>query len=97
MEAPVRLTETERASVIAVYEHYLQLPPHYRREPRSFRAAAALLGVEEGKVKADLRRVQTKVAAAGGPAPGGSRYRDALISWLHSRDVVRRIDLTTTP
>lgn len=97
IEVPVRLTTTERRSVLAVYEHYLRLPPMYRREPRSFRAAAALLHVEEGKVKADLRRVQAKVAAAGGPSGGGSRYRDVLISWLHSRQVVRRADLEARP
>ena len=87
------LTDNELRSVIAIYEHYLLLPPHYRREPRSFRAAGKRIGAEEGKVKADLRRVQQKVAAAGGPAEGGARYRDALISWLLSRGVVRRSDL----
>ena len=88
VEGPVTLTENELRSVVAVYESYLQLPPRYRREPRSFRAAAARLRVEEGKVKADLRRVQQKVADAGGPRAGGVRYRDVLVSWLMARQVV---------
>lgn len=88
VEAPIQLTDNEQRSVVAVYESYLQLPPRYRREPRSLRAAAARLGVEEGKVKADLRRVQDKVATAGGPAPGGVRHRDVLISWLMARGVI---------
>lgn len=93
VEASVTLTENELRSVLAVYESYLALPPHYQREPRSFRAAGHRLRVEEGKVKADLRRVQAKVTRAGGPAEGGRRYRDTLISWLMSREVVHRRDL----
>lgn len=92
-EGAVALTRNELRSVLAVYEGYLQLPPRYRREPNSFRAAAHRLSVEEGKVKADLRRVQEKVAVAGGPAQGGSRYRDALIVWLMSRNCVTPGDL----
>ncbi len=93
VEQDVHLTDNERRSVVAVYEGYLALPPHYRREPNSYRAAARRLGAEEGKVKADLRRVQEKVGKAGGPAEGGSRARDALIAWLASRRVVTRDDL----
>jgi hypothetical protein len=93
VEATVTLTTNELRSVLAVYESYLALPPHYWREPRSFRAAGHRLRVAEGKVKADLRRVQAKVARARGPAEGGGRYRDALISWLMSREVVVRRDL----
>jgi len=92
LESPMTLTDNELLSVLAIYENYLQLPPAYRREPNSFRAAAHRLRVEEGKVKADLRRAQEKVARAGGPGGGGSRYRDALIEWLMSRGVVRRRD-----
>lgn len=92
-EHQVKLTDNELRSVVALYERYLELPPRYRREPNSFRAAARRLQVEEGKVKADLRRVQAKVARAGGPTAGGSRYRDALIQWLVSRRVVDRSDL----
>lgn len=88
VEDPVMLTDNELRSVVAIYESYLHLPPRYRREPRSFRAAAARLRVEEGKVKADLRRVQQKVAEAGGPRDGGARYRDVLISWLMARQVI---------
>ena len=93
VEDDVHLTDNERRSVLAVYEGYLALPPRYRREPASYRAAARRLGVEEGKVKADLRRVQEKVARAGGPADGGSRARDTLIEWLASRGTVGRADL----
>lgn len=93
VENRISLTTNELRSVLAIYESYLALPPHYRREPRSFRAAGHRLRVEEGKVKADLRRVQDKVARAGGPAEGGHRYRDTLISWLLSREVVTRHDL----
>jgi len=93
VEGAVSLTANELRSVVAVYEQFLLLPPHYRREPKSFRAAAHRIGVEEGKVKADLRRVQQKVQGAGGPADGGPRYRDALISWLMARTVVRRQDV----
>ncbi len=94
VEDEVHLTENERRSVIAVYEGYLALPPRYRREPASYRAAARRIGAEEGKVKADLRRVREKVARAGGPDDGGSRARDALVEWLVSRGIVRRGDLT---
>ena len=93
VETRVVLTANELQSVLAIYESYLALPPFYHREPRSFRAAGYRLGVAEGKVKADLRRVQDKVARAGGPADGGLRYRDALISWLMSREVVQRDQL----
>jgi hypothetical protein len=93
VEDDVHLTDNERRSVLAVYEGYLALPPRYRREPASYRAAAKRIGVEEGKVKADLRRVQEKVARAGGPADGGSRARDALVEWLISRRLVCRADL----
>lgn len=93
IERAVTLTDNELRSVVAVYENFLTLPPLYRREPNSYRAAAHRIGAEEGKVKADLRRVQEKVARAGGPAEGGSRARDALIAWLASRGVVRRADL----
>lgn len=93
VEQDVHLTENERRSVAAVYEGYLSLPPAYRREPNSYRAAARRIGAEEGKVKADLRRVQDKVARAGGPDEGGSRARDALIAWLASRRVITRADL----
>ena len=68
-------------------------PPAYDPQPRSWRAAAARLRVEEGKVRADHRRVAQKVAAAGGPDGGGSRYRDALIGWLLARGVVIRDDV----
>lgn len=93
VEQDVHLTENELRSVAAVYEGYLSLPPAYRREPNSYRAAARRIGAEEGKVKADLRRVQDKVARAGGPDEGGSRARDALIGWLASRGVITRADL----
>lgn len=94
VEDDVHLTDNERRSVLGVYEGFLALPPRYRREPASYRAAARRLGVEEGKVKADLRRVQEKVARAGGPDDGGSRARDALIEWLISRRIVYRADLS---
>lgn len=93
VEDDIHLTENERRSVAAVYEGYLSLPPRYRREPNSYRAAARRIGAEEGKVKADLRRVQEKVSRAGGPDGGGSRARDALVAWLASRRVVTRADL----
>lgn len=90
IETGVTLTDNELRSVVAVYEGFLALPPFYRREPNSYRAAAHRIGAEEGKVKADLRRVQDKVARAGGPTEGGSRVRDTLIGYLASRGVVRR-------
>jgi len=87
-EGTVSLTPNELRSVVAVYEGYLLLPPAYDPQPRSWRAASRRLRVEEGKVRADHRRVAQKVAAAGGPDGGGSRYRDALIGWMLSRGVV---------
>ncbi len=93
LEQEVVLTVNELTSVVAVYEGYLALPPTYRREPNSYRAAARRLRVEEGKIKADLRRVQQKVARAGGPEVSGARSRDTLIMWLVSRDCVSRDDL----
>lgn len=92
-EGTVTLTPNELRSVVAVYEGYLLLPPAYDPQPRSWRSAAARLRVEEGKVRADHRRVAQKVAAAGGPDGGGSRYRDALIGWLLARGVVVRDDV----
>ncbi len=93
VEQEVRLTDNELRSVVAVYEGFLALPPRYRREPNSYRAAAHRISAEEGKVKADLRRVSEKVAKAGGPDDGGSRARDTLIGWLASRGVVSRSHL----
>lgn len=96
MERRVELTSTERQSILAIYDGYLQLPPKYRRQPNSFRAAAAKLSVAEGKVKADHRRVVEKVARAGGPA-NGLVDRDGLVGWLLTRNVISYDDVERLP
>ncbi len=92
-EQPVKLTDNERRSTLAIYEGYLRLPPHHTRRPNSFRAVGARLGVEEGKVKADHRRVADKVITAGGPTDAHSN-RDALIAWLLTRQIINAADVS---
>lgn len=87
-EGQVVFTANERRSLEAIYQGYLQLPPHYTRRPHSFRSVSVRLGVEEGKVKADHRRAVERVIAAGGPSDAHSN-RDALVAWLLSRGLLR--------
>lgn len=78
------LTENEHRTMVAIYRHFLVPPPRYRRQPRSFRAAARELSVTEAKCKADHRRVVAKVEQAGGPSDGHTN-REALLAWLLCR------------
>ena len=92
--AEVLVNDADRLAMVALFAGYLEEPPRYDPNPKSYAAAAARLGWPRTTLVKRIEYLRTRLDAAGVPNMMGFNALANLAEYAISRRLITRADLS---
>lgn len=91
--ADVIVNAQDRLALVALFAGYLDAPPRYDPNPKSYQAAAARLGWPRTTLVKRIEYLRTRLTAAGVPNLQGFKALSHLAEYVLARRILTRDDL----
>lgn len=91
--ADVVINDQDRLALVALFAGYLDAPPRYDPNPKSYQAAAARLGWPRTTLVKRIEYLRTRLTAAGVPNLQGFNALSHLAEYVIARRILTRDDL----